>query len=180
MLGSPNYHHFAYFAHDANDFEIHPQPEATMTATIAKSKAAEVREAINTATYTGKFESAQVLCAKLASRVRRMDAESLQIADICQVLKDGDIGQDYTEKCNGIAAAFLRERKIRGSAFLVKVDLEDQIVFFKILLDLPFEQVYALDDQLARRLIDEVPDFASGAYWLGLDCRQKATVPHTH
>ncbi len=139
-----------------------------------------LREAITATKYAGQFEAAQVLCAKL-KLLSPADADQFwQIADVYQVLKANNISQSYIEKYNAIADAFVQEKKIRIPFWEISVDLEDQIVFSKMLINLPFEQVYELDDQLAHRLIAELPDFSSSPYWIGFDCATKKMPKHEH
>ena len=133
-----------------------------------------LEHAIKAAMLACQFETAQTLCAKMALCASKSCANIFQLADICQVLQSNSITQAHTEQCSAIAFSFLRERKIRAPAFSARADLEDNIVFFKIPLNLPFEEIYALDDQLARYLIQEVPDFSLSAFWLGLDYWRKS------
>ncbi len=132
-----------------------------------------IEDAIKAAMLACQFETAQTLCAKMAL-CGKSSVNIFQLADICKVLQSNNITQAHTEQCSAIAFSFLRERKIRAPAFNARADLEDNIGFFKIPLNLPFEEIYELDDQLARYLIQEVPDFSPSAFWLGLDYWRKS------
>lgn len=154
--------------------------QACLTSELVPTDLNALREAIDAANYAGKFEAAQALCVKLESRALHLDAKDLQIADVCEILKVNDISQNYTESSNAIAYDLLREKRIRAVFCDIKVDLDDQMIFSHILINLPFEQVYELDRQLARRLIDELPDFSSSPYWIGFDCANETTAQHEH
>ncbi len=144
--------------------------QVCLASDLAPTDLGLLKEAIKVTLFTGRFEKAQLLASTFESRALISHPDSHRITDICQILKQQEINQTHTEKCNEIASSFLREKKIRTPVFQASVDTEDQIVFFKIPLNLPFEQVYDLDAQLAQRLIEEMPDFSPGKYWLGLDC----------
>lgn len=131
---------------------------------------AALRRLIRFNTFLGRFEAAQALCATLEARANRLFPENLQVTDINQILQHHHLDQAYTTRCHEQVFAFLRERKLRPHRFSLKADLEDNIVFFKIQLDLSFEQVYQLDDELADQLIHTMPEFDSAGYWLGLEC----------
>lgn len=144
--------------------------QACLASEMVPTDLNALRNAIDAAKYAGKFEAAQALCVKLEARALNLDAKCSQIAYACQVLKANNISQNYTESCNSIAYVLLQEKRIRSPGLQFKVDLDDQMIFSYILIDLPFEQVYELDRQLARRLIDELPCFSSSPYWIGFDC----------
>lgn len=154
--------------------------QVCLASSLAPTDLGLLKEAIKVTLFAGKFENAQKLATTFESRALVTHPDSHQITDICQILKAQHINQDHTEKCNSVASAFLRERKIRAPIFETKVDTEDRIVFFKIPLDLPFDQVYELDEQLAQRLIEEMPDFSPGKYWLGLDCVRQPGFKYEH
>ena len=154
--------------------------QACLASELVPTDLNALREAIDSASHAGKFEVAQALCEKLEARAPHLDSEYPQIADACQLLKANNISQNYTENHNTIAYAFLQEKRIRSPGWEFKVDLDDEMIFFRILIELPFEQVYELDSQLARRLIDELPDFSSSPYWIGFDCATKNTAQHEH
>ncbi len=164
----------------ALDCNILAVEQICLASTLEPTNLSFLKAAIDTTISTGQFKQARTLLATLALRDREPHSECVMINDICQVLEARDIGQDHTEKCNAIAYAFLRERKIRTASFEFSADLDDRIVFFKILIDLPFDQVYELDDQLGRRLADEMPDFSPSAYWLGLECANNTVTEYEH
>jgi hypothetical protein len=153
---------------------------ACLASELAPTDLDALRRAIDSTSNAGKFQDAQALCEKLAVRTPHLTTEYSQIADASQLLKANNISQNYTENHNAIAYAFLQEKRIRSPGWEFKVDLDDEMIFFRILIELPFEQVYELDSQLARRLIDELPDFSSSPYWIGFDCATKTTAQHEH
>jgi hypothetical protein len=154
--------------------------QACEASELAPTDLTMLKEAIDAATHAGKFEDAQALCVKLESRALHLDAKYSQIADACRILKAKNTNPNYTENCNIIAYALLQENRIRSPEWQLNVDLDDQMIFSYILIDLPFEQVYELDRQLARRLIDELPDILPSSYWIGFDCANKMMPKHEH
>lgn len=154
--------------------------QACEASELAPTDLNALKAAIDAATFAGKFEAAQALCVKLESRTLHLDAEYSQIADAFRILKANNISQNYTENCNTIAYILLQENGIRAPKWQLNVDLDDQMIFSYILIDLPFEQVYELDRQLARRLIDELPDILPSSYWIGFDCANKMMPKHEH
>ncbi len=138
---------------------------------------AALRRLIRFNTFIGQFEAAQALCATLETRANRLFPENLQVADVNQILQHHHLNQAYTARCHEHMFAFLLERKLRPHSYSLKADLQDNIVFFKVQLDLPFEEVYQLDNELADDLIRNLPEFDSAGYWLGLECLQQGSAP---
>lgn len=144
--------------------------EACLASELAPTDLDALDTAIDYSRMAGKYNCAKQLCDMYNSRSPRLAyANTNGIAEVSKILQQNGTSEAHAEKCNDVAFTFLRERKIRCSGVRFEANHWDCIVFCNILLNLPNEQICALDDELASRLFEAIPEFLPSAYWIGFE-----------
>jgi hypothetical protein len=88
-------------------------------------------------------------------------------------LKAMTVAQDLPYRCHKVALSLLTEKQIRVGGVRFELDQEQQSggIYCFVGAEASAEILFELEDELAVRLFEEVPDLDLNSYWIGYEVR---------
>jgi hypothetical protein len=121
---------------------------------------------------SGRLKEAYEVYEQLRNKFPSADLqENAELPQVMAILGKWGIEEAHIQTCQRQAFGFLRERKIKGIGVSLDTTsiLDDEMIMYSILLDLPREEVRRLDEELTDH-IWEVSQFpGSKQFWIGLE-----------